>query len=439
LQFEYRRPEIEQALMAARGVEALEAGLQAVIALTPQLGHPDVYGHKLFTPGLDAAVPTLARRLSLPDVAQAKSNDTVCIVSTQLYASGGHSKVAYDIAGLIGGERVSVIFTDIYGKLTHAGLIGARTAEAPMQRRADVLLGAVNLTGKIVELYNILAAIRPTRIFMLTHHFDMVAAVALWPFREVVEFLHHADHVPSIGATLPFSQHVDLTWRCHQVCLGQARPALYAGMTVRRPPPTTGGPVAGPSGRLRIATCGGQAKYRGAGDHRWLDYALAALSPPHSELVHIGPADDGFRAEITRELKTAGVDPQRYVFTGQAGDLAAELMSRQADIYLSSYPVTGGKANLEAMAIGLPVIVPIDPQSPQLMKFDFPAPTWIQVATPADLAARLEDIGRGGDGAGGDAARAALEAELARFETYVLGGPQAAPARSAVSQGPRHG
>jgi len=227
--------------------------------------------------------------------------------------------------------------------------------------------------------------------------------------------------VPALGATLPFSAHVDLTWRCHGVCLQAGLPATYAGMTVLVPP--AGGSSGQAGGVMRIATCGSLHKYRGSAAHRWADYVLAALGGQDGQLLHIGPSDPGFETEITQALETAGLDPARYVFAGSTPNLAGELIARGAAAYLASYPVSGGKANLEAMSVGIAPVVPTDPQGPTLLQFDFPAPTWIPVfspdETPAALARSLE-ITRSGQ------VRDAVAAELERFTRYVLDDPRAA-------------
>lgn len=419
MDYEYRRSEIEQALSSATTIETLEAALKAVAGLNVDLHDPGIRGRQMFSPGLDAAVPSIARRLRLHDAPSPKSNDNVVIVATQLYAVGGHSRVAFDISGLIGADRTSLVLTDIYGHLKQSGLIGAQHAESPLKRRANILLSAPTLVEKIVELYNILAAVRPSRIFLLMHHFDVVASAALWPFRGVVEYLHHADHLPTLGATLPWSSHVDLTWTCHQACRKAGVQPIYAGLTARGP----GGPAVirdpKPPGRLRLATCGALNKFRGVGEHSWSDYAVAALSLPDAELVHIGPVDDAFRTEMTAALQRAGLAPERYVYAGAATDLGAELTARDIDVYLSSYPEAGGKASVEAMAVGLRPIIPIDQTAPDLMRFSFPLETWLRISTPSGLEDAVTAVRMGAGMTQQD--RAALAAELARFERYVVG------------------
>jgi len=423
LQYEYRRPELEQALLNARTADALEKVLSTIGALTPDLENPEFLGRQMFCRGLDATVPVLARRLGLTDVPLTKSNDNVCIVGTMFYAHGGHSKVAEDISRLIGGERTTVVLTDIYRLRNHTGLLHP-PKDAAMQRRATILLGAETLVGKVLELYNILAAIRPTRIFLLNHHFDMVALLALWPFREVVEFLHHCDHLPGLGATLPFSKHVDLTWACHEACAQADVGAVYAGMTVgvENPPAApTAAPLNLPAkapGIIRIATCGSLVKFRTDGLKRWADYAVAALRLPGAELVHIGPMDDELRNDIVTSLIGAGIDPERYVFAGVSSNVAADLKAGEVDVFLSSYPEPGGKANLEAMSAGLPPIVASDPDTADLMRFTFPVNAWIPIGSPAELAGAVA-AARGPRRMTAED-QAAVNAELARFERYVL-------------------
>ena len=63
-----------------------------------------------------------------------------------------------------------------------------------------------------------------------------------------------------------------------------------------------------------------------------------------------------------------------YVFAGLAPSLPADLMAHGTDLYVSSYPVNGGKANLEAMLLGLPVVVPEDPGLDPLLRFSLPLP-----------------------------------------------------------------
>lgn len=422
MRFSYDNPQAEQALVSARTVEEMEAALRQVIQLVPSLMADDIRGRRLFAPGLDDAIANLPRRLGLADVPLEKGEDNVCVLATRFYRTGGHSKVAADITRLVGAERVTLIHTDIYRQLNYSQLIGPRTGQdADFHRRATLVLRSPSLVEKIVELYMLLAAIRPSRIFLMGNHMDAVAVAGAWPFRSVVDYVHHADFMPAIGSSLRFSAHADLTYTCHLACREAGLDPVYAGMTV---PATAAGPVTRPTGqRLRIATCGSLHKYRHPGRYRWADFAIAALADTDAELIHIGPFDDAFAEEMSQALTAAGLAPERYRFVGIADDLQTELARQQADIYLSSYPESGGRGNLEAMVAGLPVIVPIEADLGPLLADSWPFPQAVNITSPAELAYLLRDshglLARAQDPAN----VAMLREQQTRFSDYVAGRP----------------
>jgi hypothetical protein len=278
---------------------------------------------------------------------------------------------------------------------------------------------------KVVELYMTLAAIRPSRIFLIQNHMDLTAVAGVWPFRSVVEFVHHADHLPTLGATLPFSGHVDLTYTCHLACKAQGLEPTWAGMTVEHagegvpetPPPNP---------PRRIATCGSVHKYRQPGQHRWTDFAVAALKGGAAEFLHIGPVDAPFEAEVGAALTAAGLDPARYRFLGAAPNLRQALIDNEVDAYMASYPESGGKAALEAMAAGIAPVVPVPEELGPLFKFDLPIDSWVRVSGPAEVAEALARSVELSAGLRTPQGRQALREEFGRFEAHIAG--QAAPA-----------
>lgn len=429
MKYVYEQATLERELDAATTEETLEAALRNIGVLSRTFRDPKIYGRRLFSTGLDALVPKVARRLNLRDVTLAKSNDNVCIVGTEFFRTGGHSRVALDIIERFPQERRPVVFgTKIYSNYSYTSLLQHPELNSGMGERASVGLTSPTLVGKIVELYMILLVMRPTRIFLMAHPMDLVAVLATWPFRSIVDFLHHADHVPSIGATLPFSSHVDVTYTCHLACREAGFDAIYSGMSARRAEAPASERHEGKS--LRIATCGSSHKYEGARRYRWLDYAVAALNAPGSELIHIGPTKPEFEAEIRNALASAGIAPERYVFAGWAASLGEELVKREVDVYLSSFPETGGKANLEAMGVGVPVIIPMGADMPPLTRFNLPLNHWLEIDRPDELAEALDKARALSRAMREPAEVARLEAELSRFDDYVALRPVSRPAVS---------
>ncbi len=420
MDFAYENPELEAAIAGASDIEALDQALTRLSRLVPSFLDPAVRGRQMFTPGLDALAPRLAARLRLSDAPLAKSNDNVCIVATRFYNTGGHSRVASDIARLVGAERTTLIFTDLYRELRPRLLIPGLPAAHPC--RSLMLLSAGTIVEKIVELYMLLAAIRPSRIFLIQNHMDMAAVAGVWPFRSVVDYVHHTDHQPGLGATLPFSAHMDLTYTCHQACRAAGLDASWASMTA----PAHGPPWAergGRTGGLRIATCGSSYKYKHPAAHRWADFAIAALSQAaDSEFVHFGPADEALTRAVHDPLAAAGIAPARYRFLGPVPDLREALIAHGVDAYLASYPDSGGRANLEALAAGLAPVVPTPADAGPLLRFDLPLPYWLRIETPDEVPGALARSLDLSDALRSARGQADLAAEFRRFEEYVRTG-----------------
>ncbi|MCR5873931.1 hypothetical protein LRS10_06950 [Phenylobacterium sp. J426] len=412
-------PELEREIADAPDFDAFEAALRKLTDLRQGFREPGVYGQKLYLKGLDDLIPTITRGLSLPDVPGERSNAQVVILATRFYRTGGHSQVAFDVARRLGPDAVTVIFTATdEGELSYRKLLGGPHRTEQLQERASLVLSSATLTERILELYRLLLALRPTRIILMSHPTDVVAVAGAWPFRAVTEFLHHADHVPALGATLPFARHVDLTFTCHQACRAAGLAAEYAGQAA--PAAADAASERAPGKVLRLATCGSPHKYAGRRGHAWRDYAAAALRRPAAELIHIGTADEAMRQDIRSALEAAGVDPQRYVFAGVVPSLGRALVERDIDVYLSSYPETGARANLEAMAAGIPVVLPVAPDDEApLTRFSLPLRRWIEARTPDDLPAAIDQALALSPSLRTPEAHAELRRELARFDDYV--------------------
>lgn len=421
MRFIYRNAELERELSLASTMEAVETAFRKIAELPSQFRTPAIYGQSLFATGFDELIPRLARRFRLVDRPTAsKSNDNVCILATRFYPSGGHTRVAQDIIARLQPAGVTTLLTDILDELRYRSLFQQETNTSFLNERALVILSADTLVERVFEAYMTLVAMRPSRIVLMSHPMDIVAVLAAWPFRDIVEFIHHSDHAPSLGATLPFSAHVDLTYTCHLACREAGLDPIYAGMTSPEASPSTEIAPARKTGR-RIATCGVIHKYRGSGLFRWADYAVAALQEPGSELIHIGNTDAAFLTEMREALSAADIGLDRYILAGFQPNLPAELARWQPDVYLSSYPEPGGKANLEAMTAGIPTIVPIDANLPPLVRYRLPMPHWLTIERPDQLADAIAEV-RSLCATIGDAEQSVIDREVGRFDTYVAGG-----------------
>lgn len=415
MKYVYENPELVRAVQAAGTTDEIRTCLKKLADLKEAWKAPAAYGHQLFAPSIDALIPQLAEKLKLRDVPLGKSNERVCIVGTRFWPKGGAGRVTMDIVERFAGQA-TVIQTVIEGDLRQLNM-AAQPELRTGAERSTILLSSGSLLERVIELYMILSAIQPTRIFLMPYWADVVAVLGCWPFRSVVEFLHAADHTPSIGATLPFSGHYDLTYTCHQACREAGVTSGYVGMSAELA--TTNSTSPRPDGRpIRIGTCGSAVKYRGEAGFRWTDIAVAALSRPDTEIYHMGQLFDQER-EIVEALRAAGIDPARYRFLGFVPHMGRELIKQEIDVYLSSYPEAGGKANLEAMAAHLPIILPQHADTAPLLRFSLPLRRWIEVQDPDQIPAAIDAALALKPSLATPEARAEVARELATFADYL--------------------
>jgi hypothetical protein len=417
--YDYELPELEYQLAKVAAFDDLEAVMQALFNVPSTFNAPEIYGQTLFCPGLDALIGPISRRLNLtaPPMPK-KSNDNVCMVATRFYATGGHTRVAKDIIKGLGAEASPCVILSNTLSGSKVAYRGVTSPDGGLGARSCLILSAPTLVERAIELHMMLLSIRPTRIILMCHPFDIVSILGTWAFRDVVEFIHHADHVPAIGATLPYSSHVDVTYTCHCACRARGLDAVYSGMTsdVVEAPPRERDPK-----RVRIATCGNKHKYDRKGRYRWADYVVAALRTPGTEIFHIGPVEPEFEKEVRTALRKAGIEQKRYEFAGGKPSLPDELIAQGIDIYLSSYPETGGKSNLEAMLVDLPVILPFDKEMPELVHFSLPLPRYIEINTPGEMRGAIAKALELREALGSPEHVAIRDREVARFHDYVAG------------------
>lgn len=418
-----RNPSLEAELVEARTPAQLNAAFRKFMDFE-RLTNLDarVRGHRLFLRGFDRTVPRIARKLGLSEQPRGRSNDKVVILATQ-FGLGGHTEVAADISRGVGPDGTTVILTDIYANRSYLSDAYPHETAAKFACRSFLSLRSPTLAERTVELHRLLLALNPTRIFLLNHYMDMVAVVGSFAFRSVIDFVHHADFSPCLGASLPYAAHVDLTYVCHLACSKAGLSPIYAGMTL--PKPSIVDRPAGDrrNGRLRFGTAGGLHKYRQPGRHRWADWAVACLRTPSSDFVHIGNWNDAFASEVRQALADAQLDPERYVFVGPVPSVQNALIEQEVDIYVGSYPETGARSGLEALAASIPALMPTAPELGPLLRFTSPLPGWSPLEAPDDVEAGVARTSLVRKAMAGPEYRRSVGSYFQRFDDFVAGRP----------------
>jgi len=372
---------------------------------------PDVATRALFYPGFDKQIEKLADRLASQHPANGtrreRSGNTL-VIATQIHDVGGHSRVVEDVMREC--ARPTLVLTDAFQTFRN----GVESLEPWLARFADtgfLMLRQHNPWDKARELWQLVQRLAPDEILYFQHHQDPVPFVGTlgWTGAKKVLF-HHADHNPALGITLPMDAHFDFTdelaRRCGPAlgCEAEVLP-LYVPDLGRKP--FSRGPVS-------VVTSGTQVKFVRQGPLALGRIVETALRQVGGSFHHIGPLDEDWKQEIEAQLRAAGIAPERFVAHGSVPSLWQTLLDIDAHVYLSSAPVTGARAALEAQGAGYPVIYfrSDDPSSLVDMN-SFYADTALGWHVMEELAAQLQAVTqRLGDAS--DQARAFYEARYTR-------------------------
>ena len=280
------------------------------------------------------------------------------ILATELVKSGGHVELIKDIIRLklIDGP-FSILLTDIFDRVdddviasfsvTHGIAVEVARCQSSIERLEWMLKR--------------LCSFAPTTLVLLTHNQDSVGiAAAHSNVADRVVFIHHGDHHLSLGVTCEDFIHVDP----HNIGFFHCRDELgiknnyYWPLTVNCDSlkPRSNSFLA--EGHLVTCSSGRPEKFDASYYHydyfKLIPVLLAATRGRH---IHIGSLTADMEASLQHELMTQGVDPARFINIPWVPSVARALIEYNVDLYISSFPLGGGKATLEVMAAGVPLLM----------------------------------------------------------------------------------
>jgi len=333
--------------------EALVAVIRCVDALVPRA---ELTGRALFVPFLDQLVCEIGERLlaqHVPDGVQAGSGVQL-IVATETYTTGGHSRVVEDLCRQM--SHPLVVLTDLFGRVGSGAMPIDHLRHAAGGASVLVLAPGTAL-AKTIDLMRTVEKLQPESIWLLTHHQDAIACAALSPRRLRIPrvFVHHADHNPSLGCTIDTLHHVDLVQQTAFACgMALQRDTGYLPLHVHdrgaRPQPQR------TLAQASVATCGAPQKYARSGPLAYPLIVAAVLGTVGGVLHHIGPLPEDAVTEVRAHLAALGIAPERFHPIGAVPSMWACLRELDADLYLTSAPLGGGRAAIEAQGCAMPIV-----------------------------------------------------------------------------------
>lgn len=285
------------------------------------------------------------------------SKHTIVIVCSRLQTSGGHTRVIEDFIRQFPNKDTLLLVTEVPGR-SDRKLLGERISALGATVEWS---GRGNLEKRLVWLQRRLLAADPDDVYLFNHHEDGVAVSAMQILSEAkIHFYHHGDHHLCLGLHIRGAEHIDIHAFGYNNCKNNLGINLNTYMPLvaedRGPRPQSLGFISG--GKLISCTAAGKNKVeiRHAGVS-YTDVIPKLLSSTKGRHIHIGKLSWLARFRIRRSLQRAGLDLNSFVYIPWVQSVWDALHQYNVDLYLSSFPVTGGRTLIEAMGSGTPVVL----------------------------------------------------------------------------------
>lgn len=349
--------------LAAKG--DLDEAFSCIIELVLHVGVRDgAIGRVFSSPLLDQLCGELGREIRMPAEGSEVDEDHSVIVATSVSKTGGHSRVIRDLLEADTARRKTLLLTGVK--------IGQPPADTLLFQgdptiEVEIAPGLANYAGRFTWLMSRLRELAPATIYLVVHPFDAVAIAAAAAQPNVARrifYYHNSDHSLALGVHLPQAIHVDYHRKGFDRCeaAGVVDQAFWP-LTVHVPPMHPG---KAESVRRQFTTCccGGFEKFETPHMAESFPYAIAyedmvleVLQTTGGKHLHIGEISDELRRRIAARLDGAGIDVARFQYVPFAPQLGSALNRFEVDAYLGSMPRGGGRATVEAMGCGLPIII----------------------------------------------------------------------------------
>ena len=316
------------------------------------LNHKNFLGKKIYLPLLDTLIVKIHEKLFSEGSAlldNSKKSDVIkvpIILATELYSEGGHSRIVEEFFG-VHPDAIIILTNSFEG----SGRV-ARPSKG-IKNLPILVLPEDDILSNIARLNSICRKMA-SKIYHLGHHHDVTLNVALVNLSIPVYFIHHSDHKPSLGNTIPSFTHVDMASHVHVQCtkLLPKEPFYWPQGVSDLGKKTFQYPIQG----LISASSGNHTKFDWVGDIAYPKLVRTILANNISHHYHIGAITEEQCNAIKSELAASGIASDRFVLINSVQSLWASLIELPINCFIGSAPVHGLRTAIEVQGAGIPIL-----------------------------------------------------------------------------------
>ena len=326
--------------------------------------NPRSVGKVFSNPKLDGLCELIGEKiaeLSSDLRSQTQSSGSVILI-TQLVATGGHIELIKDYIRLgVLTEPITVLVTEYYA---HSEIGSINAFLSTLSKDISLVIAKeVSTNNKISFLLSYLINHPPKDLIIIASNHDSLAISLAGIINSKVMFIHHGDHHLCLGVHSENFIHIDPHnlgyFNCrHDLGVKDNRYWPLVITPVEPIPRTKNHRTTDNSIGLITCTSGRYEKFLLNGyKYDYFHLIPKILSATSGIHFHVGELPLDKLEGIQFELINLGINPDRFIHISFVNSLAAFFIENCIDLYISSFPHGGGKASLEAMSVGVPLLM----------------------------------------------------------------------------------
>jgi hypothetical protein len=285
-----------------------------------------------------------------------KDGEINLFLASEIYLTGGHTRLIEDLTSSTHSANILVL-TDLFDRYSTGNLFVDQLSNkinAPI-----VILPQGDKLSKLINLQKLILTLGVRSINIMAHHHDVISYAACIENLNIPQYYyHHADHNPTLGATIAHYCHYDFFISNMVMCnkAGYVNP-LYM-------------PLSSPSrfyendsfDIINTATSGTANKFTFDDvDIKYTRVVSSILKSINGNHFHIGPLSEEHINEIKDQLRNDNIDENRFIYMGAVSGIQDIIHKHNINIYITSAPVGGGKAFIDILGTGICIFVYKDP------------------------------------------------------------------------------
>lgn len=309
----------------------------------------------LFYPNLDKILELISSKIFENKNISNATNELHIIIGSVFAVTGGHSRVAKDIA--LESKNPLIILTDIIGRYTNNEKMIAELRDyySPVQ---IIIAPQLDFYSMLLWLSDSLINLSPKNISCFNHHQDplpVIAALGMSYSNKI--YFHHCDHNASLGATCNQFIHVDTTNLGLEICKENLKLKSMCVLSPKFSNSITYNVEFKNKKHLSLVTVGAMHKYSRPIKGLSLESFFKKIYDDDNieTHLHIGTLSQELEEKIN-ELNAINYSKNKINYLRTTRDLYTHVSQITNPIFIPSFPLGGLGTAIEMMAYGIPVM-----------------------------------------------------------------------------------